>query len=206
VVAYHFYAPPQYGTVEGVAFQVQEQIKAAKRLNTGAFLTESSYLDILGSGTDEYMQSWAIWEWKTFCRESQETLTSPSQMGVWGACKTGYGPVWENNMLSLTTQQQYARSYPHSVAGNTTSYSFNNVTYAFQLTYDIDTTIKQETEIYINYDFFYSNGIDITISGGKNVNSDTISATYNGDNLVTVTAIDDQVEFGTKVVVNITPQ
>lgn len=155
-------------------------------------------------GTDEGMQSWAIWEWKSFCRESNATLESESQMGVFGSCKTGYGPVWEDGILDMTTQQEYARSYPHSVAGNTSSYSFNATTYDFKLTYAIDTTIEKATEIYINYDFFYSNGVNIAVSG-NNVNEDTVSATYE-DNLITVSPVGTTVEFGTLVTVSVSPQ
>ena len=35
---------------------------------------------------DDKLVSWSYWEYKTFCRESNETLASDSQQGVWGSC------------------------------------------------------------------------------------------------------------------------
>ena len=76
----------------------------AERLHVGQMLTEFERSDSSSEVTnktdrfieiadyaDKYQLSWANWEYKTFCKETPESLASNSQAAAFGSCKTGYG-------------------------------------------------------------------------------------------------------------------
>jgi len=90
-----------------VPAQFESQLSAARRLKSGSMLTETCDPTCAGGavggkektkffvcvglfgrpggvadGADRFLQSWATWEWKTFCRESNQTNHSTSQNGV----------------------------------------------------------------------------------------------------------------------------
>jgi len=110
---------------------------------------------------DQFLQSWATWEWKTFCRESNETNHSTSQNGVWGSCKTGYGPKWVGNLPS--NQSDYARTYARAVAGSVSEMHFNVTTGEFLLKYNTSASCKLPTEIYLSVEFHYRNNFSVAI-------------------------------------------
>ena len=47
---------------------------------------------------DRHLQSWAMWELKTFCKEDAQSLSGDSQNAAFGSCKTG---MVLNLMLNL---------------------------------------------------------------------------------------------------------
>ena len=85
------------------------------------------------------------WEYKSFCREDNATLSGPSQNSLWSACKTGIGPAQASN----TTYASHARTFPKAVQGNVTEegWSFDESTGAFQMSYLLDASIRMPTEI-----------------------------------------------------------
>jgi endoglycosylceramidase len=96
VFAYHFYLPPQLEIP--YYFHVREN--DAKRLQTGMMLTEferplpnddyeNDTFVTIANIADSHLLSWSMWEYKTFCRETEESLASSSQAAEFGSCKTG---------------------------------------------------------------------------------------------------------------------
>lgn len=153
VLAYHYYEPPQ----ENTKFQIKEQVAAARRLGTASFLTET------GGGTkggesiyqaaDEKLQSWSYWEYKSFCRESNSTKNGLSQNGLWGACKTGYGP----NVYIY-------RTYAKAVSGNIQSMVFNTTDKTFTLKFETNSACTMcTTEIALSPKQNYPNGLKVEI-------------------------------------------
>lgn len=95
VFAYHYYSPPQMSPT--VYFH--QRLADAARLTTGAMLTEferprndqdaaDPYFGTVAAA-DKHLQSWAMWELKTFCKEDTASLAGESQNAVFGSCKTG---------------------------------------------------------------------------------------------------------------------
>lgn len=81
------------------AVYFHQRLADAARLTTGAMLTEferprndqdaaDPYFDVV-SAADKHLQSWAMWELKTFCKEDAASLQGDSQNAVFGSCKTG---------------------------------------------------------------------------------------------------------------------
>eukprot|EP00659_Diplonema_papillatum_P001197 gene1197-1856_t len=153
VSAFHYYTPPQK---EGASLKYFEsRLKDAKRWGTGFFLTES---DQWAGGTDAFANaesmgvSWGAWEWKDFCKETNETVNSSSQDAAWGACKTGYGGIVHptNGTTTATNLYSLARTYARAVAGTFLRASFDFDTSVYTVTYQTNPAIKLPTEI-----FFY---------------------------------------------------
>eukprot|EP00744_Colponema_vietnamica_P012164 GILI01017074.1.p1 GENE.GILI01017074.1~~GILI01017074.1.p1 ORF type:complete len:422 (-),score=92.93 GILI01017074.1:41-1306(-) len=97
VFSFHYYEPPQLK--HSMDFHMRRHRAGAMARQTGLMLTEfsapgsgDSFADT-AAAADKHLTSWMFWEWKPFCRETEETLASPSQTAAWGACKTGYGSV-----------------------------------------------------------------------------------------------------------------
>ena len=69
------------------------RFRDARKIQSGLFLTESccdGFWDHAAPAADSLGVSWMQWEWKAFCKETNETLGSTSQNASWGACKTGF--------------------------------------------------------------------------------------------------------------------
>lgn len=173
VLAYHFYKPPQF--TEQIYFH--QRNKDAQRLNVASVLTEFERPNLFDSievdpfvaaadAADKYIQSWAMWEFKTFCKETEETINSNSQQAAFGACKTGYGErlIWnDDGELNPLPCRKLARTFPAAVAGNITSFSFNATTSRFHVQWSIDTTVSAPTTIYMHFDLNYPNGVDVNV-------------------------------------------
>lgn len=168
VFAYHYYSPPQMS--DAVYFRTR--LQDAQRLGTGSMLTEFErprnnqdpedpyYATV--AAADQHLQSWAMWELKTFCKETNQSLASDSQNAAFGSCKTGYGEenyLWDSNgVLNTNTTTKLSRTFAHAVAGNTTHMSFDPATAQFRLTYHIDTSCAMPTVVYLNEDLQYPSG------------------------------------------------
>ena len=210
VVSYHFYTPPQ----GNVPLQFTKQAAAAVRLQTAAFLTETSQpgsgtagVDFMrpggiGDGADAALQSWAGYEWKAFCREEAGVpVTHVSQLGAWGACKTGYSRGnWDGRQLNATVQEASARTYARAVAGVTTRMYFNVSSGDFELQYAAKDAGGAPTEIFA-WRPRYPGGALVTATASAG----TMRVEYDaagGSSLVHVYAGTDVAE-GVRVVVNI---
>ena len=171
VVSFHYYVPPQLPNSEEFDFDVH--IQNARDLECGYFLSEFGSIEIdkdfvsVTKAADDYLLSWGVWEWKDYCRETNETLASPSQYAAFGACKTGYGGIsWEQtgeDWQPITLERQaLSRAYPLAVAGTVQSMSFqlDPVTFVpgpFSMAYNVDITSPQPTEIFIPEAIYFSN-------------------------------------------------
>lgn len=136
VLSYHYYQPPQFNT----KLQIQAQVAGARRLKTGIFMTETcggQMPEDLFRVADTHLQSWAYWEYKSFCKRN---LTSRSQLSTWGACKTGTGP-----------SGIHAHTFAPAVAGRVLSLLFNRTTKAFRLVYISVPHIPTEISTAYNY-------------------------------------------------------
>ena len=191
VLAYHYYCcgdGPQF--TNSSEFQIEVQRNVARKLSTGSMLTETMAPDqfenfYLKNGVadncDRFLQSWATWEWKTFCRENNETIHGDSQWAEYGSCKTGYGMPWNKTSGRPRKAKYLARTHARAVAGNITSMKFNVDTGEFELKYHLDTTIAMPTEIFISNEYYYQNGEN---KGKPNVNiypESCVKSNFNDD-------------------------
>eukprot|EP00930_Biecheleria_cincta_P027287 TRINITY_DN19170_c0_g1_i1.p1 TRINITY_DN19170_c0_g1~~TRINITY_DN19170_c0_g1_i1.p1 ORF type:complete len:706 (+),score=118.20 TRINITY_DN19170_c0_g1_i1:281-2119(+) len=153
VLAYHFYKPPQ----RSASAQVERNLAAAKNLGTGAMMTETSDGDgpqeikEAADAADAGLQSWAGWEWKSFFREAADDVYPMSQLGKWGAGKTGYGPHWHGADPKASFQEANARTFASAVAGDIVSMHFDTENGEFRLQYDLKQSIgtRTPTEIFL---------------------------------------------------------
>uniref|UniRef100_A0A6C0JCS3 Glycoside hydrolase family 5 domain-containing protein n=1 Tax=viral metagenome TaxID=1070528 RepID=A0A6C0JCS3_9ZZZZ len=155
ILSYHAYFPPNI-FIE-TSFKVRK--KDMERLDVGGFLTEFSY----GSGNtgdvkdlekakemvemaDKYLQSWTIWEYKSFF-----PITGPNK-------------GFFNKDGSLTnTYYTLSRPYAMYVEGNIVKMGFNNKTKSFNLVFKPNYTINRNSKIYINNRLHFPNGYNINI-------------------------------------------
>jgi len=218
VLAYHYYPPPQLS----VPLQYESYTQAAKRLGTAAFLTETSAPGSpwpqrlapsqrfetpggVGDGADAALQSWAGFEWKSFCREAPGTAsgaTNVSQLGSWGACKTGYSSDWPGNEPSAASKAAYGRTYATAVAGDIVAVYFNVTSGAFTLQYDAAGAVgiaqPLPTEIFL-WPERYPGGANVTAAASEGA----VRVEYGGPGSSLVKVYADQVKAGVRVVVTV---
>lgn len=174
VFAYHYYSPPQMND----ATYFRTRVGDAQRLGTGAMLTEferpRNDADMSGDpffatvqAAEAHLQSWAMWELKTFCKETEQSLASDSQNAAFGSCKTGYGEqdyLWDaQGQLNANTARKLSRTYAQAVAGNTTRSHFDVASARYVLTYDLDTHCALPTVIYANAALQYPDGLEVSV-------------------------------------------
>lgn len=174
VFAYHYYSPPQM--VDATYFRAR--IHDAQRLGTGAMLTEferprndadmtSDPFFATVAAADQHLQSWAMWELKTFCKETNESLASDSQNAAFGSCKTGYGEqnyLWDAaGVINPNTATKLARTYATAVAGNTTHMHFDPTSARFVLSYAIDTRCPLPTTVFAHEALQYPGGYQVSV-------------------------------------------
>lgn len=191
VIAYHYYSLPDGPQIPGtVGLQMYFHKNEAMRIRTGRMLTETFAPDQdayfganngVADTADKFRQSWAVWEWKTFCRESKFVLNSSrqEQWGEYGACKTGFGKPWDPATNRPFYANEMARTYAFAVGGNITEMIFNGVSRkgilggggsgdgTFTLVFAINTTITMPTEIFVSTEYYYENGFDVAIDPAK---------------------------------------
>jgi len=157
VFAYHYYKPPQ---ITKINTYMKIRVADARRLGTGAMLTEVSGGDTfpdVADAADTMGQSWAFWELKTFCKESNSTLSSPSQFGEYGACKTGYGGglINPDGSVNKAAMKPFARTYPLAVAGACHGFSFNTTTGQFSMEFEPNPDATGPTEVFASQVYYY---------------------------------------------------
>ncbi|GMI32093.1 hypothetical protein TrCOL_g9172 [Triparma columacea] len=176
VLGFHYYAPPQLDPFKGHStLQFKAQQRISKKLGAGTFLTETSQPDLtkdsdgfsvkggIGDAADATLSSWAGYEWKSFCREGPES--SESQMGEWGACKTGYSRNFNGDRPEDEFMVANGRTYARAVAGKKESMLFDVDTKDFILVYRVNGVSKtQETEIFAYY-LNYPDGLSVDVQG-----------------------------------------
>ena len=106
-------------------------------------------------------------EYKTFCKETEESLSWDSQAAKFGSCKTGYGShlIWsDDGTQNMDASRKLARTYPQAVAGSTESFKFNTTTGDFQLVFVPTPTITAPTIIFAHQELNYPSGMKVSIS------------------------------------------
>ncbi|KAJ9470226.1 Endoglycoceramidase [Diplonema papillatum] len=164
VSAFHYYTPPQVAADYRAYFDARR--KDAARLKAAMFLTESfswsgfsdafTYAESLGI-------SWGAWEWKDFCKETNQTLNGSSQNAAFGACKTGYGGVISPDKDPAGNLYEVARTYAPAIAGSHVRSLFNYTSSRFELTYTVNTSIEAPTEVFY-YEKRYNGAPKVTVT------------------------------------------
>eukprot|EP01038_Epipyxis_sp_PR26KG_P011127 gene11127-14934_t len=174
VLAYHYYEPPQYN----MKVYFDQRNRDLNRLEVGGMLTEferpqanenkNDPFYSTADMADHHLLSWTMWEYKSFCKETNETIHSNSQSAAFGSCKTGYGEqlIWdEYGNQNMVASKKLARSYAQKTSGIITHMSFNTSSSDFSLEFMIDVNImsKYPTEIFVHQSLHYPNGMQIKI-------------------------------------------
>ncbi|KAF7720599.1 hypothetical protein EC973_007058 [Apophysomyces ossiformis] len=169
-------------TLGSISDTIQNRQKDNQRLKTASVLTELTFwmgdqkqmnqLNDAMEATDKYMVSWIGWAYENL-----------------------YDRATGKPYPDLAVH--YSRAYPTAVAGTPTSYSFDESSATFTLTYKVDTTIDAPTEIMLPARTF-PNGYNVNISPANSVVSYTVdnrtlalfvtNSTKNGDAIsITIT-------------------
>lgn len=173
VLAYHHYeypAGPRKGNTSDT--DIVARIADGKRLSSGLFLTEfaeaggpgGDIWDAVTGACDKHGQSWASWEYKTFCRDDPAPF---AQCGSFGCCKTGFGGHMFGNGSTLQPKEaaaKLARTYAWAVAGELVTAGFDPTTHVYSLTYAPDPSILLPTSIYASEQYHYPGGLDVVIT------------------------------------------
>ena len=107
VFSYHCYFPPDLSPKQ--VFDVR--MKDLDKLNVAGFLTElgSTHIEEVFENTDNYFQSWSVWQYKSFS-------------GI-----TGDGSMFfYKNGTNATTRDYLNRTYPRAICGRGMYFNFNS--------------------------------------------------------------------------------
>ena len=110
--------------------------------------------------------SYILWQYKSFCQESLQSLNSDSQHAEFGACKTGGGCGFFNNSGQSVpgALKGTARTFATAVAGTLRSSSFDDKSKLFQLKLRIDnTSLSANSTIFVSEEYIYRNGFVVKI-------------------------------------------
>lgn len=173
VLAFHFYTGQNTWHTKSY---LETRLSDAAELGVGTFMTESCCVDLLWQLAPEAEQlgiSWAHWEWKDFCRETDDTKAGTSQHAAWGACKTGYGggpfpsPQLPFN-LTVVRLKDLARPYATAVAGNFTTQRFDKHSADYILEYQADPSIPAPTLVSAP-NLAYPEGFSVTVEPAESL-------------------------------------
>ncbi|EAL72387.1 hypothetical protein DDB_G0270074 [Dictyostelium discoideum AX4] len=137
-------------------------MKDLKQTGGGGFMTEFGavsngtnsieMLNYLTGSADKYLQSWTYWQLKYY-----------NDITTAGSTESLYLPNGELDIPKITA---LSRTYAQAIAGVPLSMSFNPANSDFSFSYNINTTITQPTQIYLNQDIYYPNGFTTNIITG----------------------------------------
>eukprot|EP01031_Cornospumella_fuschlensis_P044993 gene44993-55036_t len=185
VFAFHYYEPPQ-AVMETYFHRRRDD---ARRLNTGMFLTEFERMQDnsdpadpflrTAQVADQFLASWTMWEYKTFCLEDDASSSSDSQQAAFGSCKTGYGghELWtvsdgQEPQLNPVAGKKLARTYAQRIAGIVQTMRFDADTADFELVYQANGAAALGsfaaaeaalTEIFLHEAWNYPTGFDVQV-------------------------------------------
>ena len=169
VFSFHFYEPPLGPNAGDADDYFSERTLDAIRWNTTGFLTEfdisnenstqaqfaamSKTMDLC----DKYMVSWAGWEYKPFAGALED-----------GTC-TGCPPCLflNNGSANHYVRKALSRTYAQRVAGHATKVEFDSdwkTGGRFELEFEMDTAIQAPTIIYVNEQYWYPNGYNLSLT------------------------------------------
>ncbi|KAI8580743.1 hypothetical protein K450DRAFT_299245 [Umbelopsis ramanniana AG] len=144
VQSYHYYKPPQVGTIEDT---FKNRIQDNQRLKTASVLTEHTMW--MGDSTqmtniqfavdkaDQYMMSWMGWAYENLYNSTQQPYPELAAF--------------------------YSRAYPSAIAGTPTSFHFNSTDKSFALVYKVKKAITAPTEIVLPT-YTYPQGYNVAVT------------------------------------------
>ena len=131
----------------------------AERLGVGLVFTEfgacsgsaACVAEIEGAldAFDSKALSWAYWQYKGF---GDFTTTGSETEGLW----------YQNGTLQINKVKALSRTYFKATQGSPISFEFNNGT--FVGVFELNSTISMPTEIYVNLEMWYPNGVLVQAS------------------------------------------
>lgn len=109
---------------------------------------------------DEYLTSWAYWQFKTY----MDITTS--------AGDTSEGFYEKNGTLQRNKAEALSRSYVKAAQGVTKKMFFDRITYQFDADFVYSSKVQKPTTVFINKDYFYTQGYDLKLSiAGNEISS-----------------------------------
>jgi endoglycosylceramidase len=168
VFSYHIYCAPtdpdgnpqnviECDTVDDVIYA--GDLENIKRLGCGSMMTEFGAmgnvtsavenLELLTSVADLFLQSWTYWQYKLF---NDITTSGPSESFYIG------------KDLEISKVKALSRTYAQAISGVPIHMAFQPSNSHFVLSYAVDTSINQPTEIYLNEHLYYPNGFTVTLN------------------------------------------
>ena len=158
VLAYHHYEIPAGPRMWNTSYsEIEKRIADSQRLKSGLFLSEfaeaggpgGDIWDMLTGACDRHGQSWASWEYKTFCKDDADQETS--QCGSFGCCRTGFGGhMWLNasDFPYDLAMSKLARTYATAIAGEMITSYFDAKTSIYTLAFAPNISCVLPTVIY----------------------------------------------------------
>jgi len=159
--------------------------------NDSASIAELQWITGEVDGASNSLGGWIYWQFKSF---NDITTQARGNLTLNTTTQEGF---YYNGSLEIAKVRALSRTYPQAVAGIPTFFSFNPVTYDFELAYNINLNATAPTEIFLNEEFFYSKGFTVTITPNNAATWSHISI-----NLITVT-INQGISDGTSLIVQI---
>jgi endoglycosylceramidase len=100
---------------------------------------------------DKYFQSWSYWQFKSF-----NDITTQAT----GSSESLYN---DDGTLQLQKVKALSRTYAYAIAGDPMNMQFDPSSAYFVLTYKTNNRAKGPTEIYLNQEFWYPDGFQVSI-------------------------------------------
>eukprot|EP00050_Salpingoeca_kvevrii_P012279 m.21381 g.21381 ORF g.21381 m.21381 type:complete len:500 (+) comp3920_c0_seq1:16-1515(+) len=150
IFSYHFYTNVNLGNHDEYLLARQRDLK---RFNSAGFVTETepNLLDDI----ERHLQSWAVWEYKSFLPTMNQTDLIP-------VC-TGCGSLlWPNGKYSADMGKQLSRTYPQATQGLLVSSHFDETSNAFKMVFTANLDVKAPTRIFLNEQLRYPHGHDVS--------------------------------------------
>ena len=170
----HTYGPCALGNLNASIYplcreyheiKISQRDKDAQKLNIPLIISE--FGACLGGPTcaaevqsvtevcDEYLASWAYWQFKKF-----GDLTTTAGTGSEGFYNDD-GSMQDDKVKTLT------RTYMQSTQGVLVSMKFNDTTSNFDATFKVDTSINAPSVLYWNTQYWYPSGISIVVTDSQ---------------------------------------
>lgn len=184
-LAFHFYKPLDNLPVYGARNQFEVNHNDQKNIQVGGMVTEMfspacdpDYDDTMKQA-DTWLQSYAVWQYKSMCEETAASLAGVSQHAAFGACKTGGGCGFFDHAGSPlhTVFQQTARPYVPATAGELEWMKYELNSRKFEFKFNTGVSPSNITTIFVSSSLVYTAGFDVVLTpaavGSWKIVSDT---------------------------------
>ncbi|KAL9649766.1 hypothetical protein ABK040_009581 [Willaertia magna] len=155
-----------------------EKERTVKKLKVGGFLTEFGALSNFSSSgkelnwitgiADDYLRSWTYWQFKYY--EDITTAAMPPTI------ESFYGV---DGQLQTLKVKSLSRTYAQSVCGDIIRMKFDPESANFHLQFRVNSICQnQPTVIYLNQDYYYSNGFNVKVNPSKSLKAEQKEKNY----------------------------